>query len=170
MRKPLAASLYAINFTLATMACIVVVGSRPALFAPPDTPASITGRATVINGDTLDIGGRRIRLFGIDALGVARSCRDERGAAYPCARRAVGALQAKIGTRTIACDPRGADGLDLIPAVCRMGDEDLNEWMVRQGWAVAAGGEGRGYARAEAQAKSERLGVWAGEIDPLRLR
>ena len=164
MRKSIAASLYALNFTVATMAVIVFVGSRPALFAPPDAPARITGRAEVVDGETVDIGGRRIRLFGIDAPDSAQSCRDERGVGYACGRQATGALQAKIGPRTIACDPRGADGLDLIPAVCRMGGEDLNEWMVRQGWAVAARGEGRDYLRAETQAKSERLGLWAGEF------
>jgi endonuclease YncB( thermonuclease family) len=164
MRKSVAASLYAVNFTLATMVCIVVVGSRPALFASSDAPARITGRAAVIDGGTLDIGGQHIRLFGIEAPPGGLNCRDERGASYACGRQAAGALQAKIGARTIACDPRGVDRPDRIPAVCRMGDDNLNEWMVRQGWAVAARGEGGDYIRAESRARSERLGLWVGEF------
>jgi endonuclease YncB( thermonuclease family) len=164
MRKPLAATLYALNFTLAAVIAIVAVGSQPALFGSSDAPARITGRAAVMSGDTLDIGGRRIRLFGIEAPRSAQNCRDERGIGYACGRQAAGALQAKIGARTVACDPRGVDLPESIPAVCRLGSEELNAWMVRQGWAIAAGGEGRDYLRAEAQAKSERLGLWAGEF------
>jgi endonuclease YncB( thermonuclease family) len=168
MRRRRAVSLFAVHFALvATFGLVVLaltVGPRPASFAASDAPARITGRAAVIDGDTLDIGGRYIRLFGIDAPGGPQSCRDERGAGYPCGRQAAGALQTKIGLRTIACDPRGVDRPDRIPAVCRLGDEDLGEWMVRQGWALAAHGEGRDYLRAEALAKSERLGLWAGEF------
>jgi endonuclease YncB( thermonuclease family) len=136
--------------------------ARPS--APRPTGLPIAGRAHVVDGDSLEVAGHRIRLFGIDAPDGAQGCRDERGISYACGRQAAGALQAKIGARTVACDPRGVDRRDRIPAVCRLGSEELNAWMVRQGWAVAARDEGHDYVRAEAQAKSERLGLWAGEF------
>ncbi|CAO4149058.1 thermonuclease family protein [Methylorubrum extorquens] len=61
------------------------------LLAISGTTASaetITGRASVIDGDTLDIRGTRFRLQGVDTPESAQMCGDAAGKDYPCGRKA----------------------------------------------------------------------------------
>jgi len=164
MRKRKSSNLLTTNLALAATIAAVAFTYRPVAFAPANAPDSIMGRASVIDGDTIEIGGRRIRLFGIDAPEIAQTCRDERERDYACGRQAADALSVRVGQRTVACDPRDLDAFDRIVAVCRVGAEDVNAWLVRRGWAVASRGFSRDYVRAEADAKSERLGIWAGDF------
>ncbi len=58
---------------------------------PATTPSIVTGRATVVDGDTLDIQGKRIRLHGIDAPESRQTCQTETQT-YRCGRDATTAL------------------------------------------------------------------------------
>lgn len=124
--------------------------------------SAIVGRATVIDGDTIDIQGQQIRFFGIDAPESAQTCRDGQGRDYRCGQRATRALADKIGQRTVACEQREIDQYRRIVAVCRVGNQDLNEWLVREGLAVAYRRYSTAYVRAEDEAKAARRGIWAG--------
>jgi endonuclease YncB( thermonuclease family) len=124
--------------------------------------AAIKGRASIIDGDTLDIGGQRIRLHGIDAPESGQSCRDGTGRDYRCGQRATLALSDKIGGQIISCERRDIDRYNRIVAVCRLAGEDLNGWLVSEGWAVAYRRYSGDYIGAEETAKSANRGVWAG--------
>ena len=53
--------------------------------AQPEASAGVlSGRADVIDGDTLDVAGTRIRLFGIDAPEVSQTCGRGDGSAWSC--------------------------------------------------------------------------------------
>ncbi len=65
--------------------------------APAVTPAPLAGPATVIDGGTLAVGGRRVRLHGIVAPGLDQTCFDAQERGYPCGRVAAQALAARIG-------------------------------------------------------------------------
>lgn len=133
--------------------------------AAPTLP-SISGRASVIDGDTLDIHGRRIRLHGIDAPESGQFCRDQRGDDYRCGQYAALALSDKIGARTVSCEQTDIDRYGRIVAVCWAGGIDLNGWLVREGWAVAYRRYSGDYIWAEAEARSARRGIWAGSFIP----
>src|SRR5919197_5240723 len=64
---------------------------------------SLTGRARVVDGDSLDLGGERIRLYGIDAPEGRQSCNDIAGRPYACGRDASRALAAAIAGRRVTC-------------------------------------------------------------------
>jgi hypothetical protein len=70
-----------------------------------------------------------------------------------------------IGTKTVRCVTKDRDRYQRLVAICNLGDQSINAWMVRQGWAVDYRQYSKGEYRAEeAQAKQNRLGVWRGEF------
>lgn len=119
------------------------------------------GVASVIDGDTLDIHGQRFRLFGIDAPESAQTCQRD-GKAYLCGKEAAMALADLIGQQTVACTQEDVDRYKRIVATCRVGETDLNGWMVAHGHALAYRHYSSRYVEEERRAKEARAGIWAG--------
>jgi endonuclease YncB( thermonuclease family) len=132
--------------------------------AEATTGQAIVGRASVIDGDTIDIRDERIRLDGIDAPESRQSCRDSGGGDYRCGQRAALALADRIGQANVSCDVLGKDRYGRHIATCRLGGVNLNEWLVSSGWALAYREYSRAYIAAEAQAKGAGRGMWAGDF------
>tara|TARA_R110000824_G_scaffold182979_4_gene363979 strand:- start:152 stop:649 length:498 start_codon:yes stop_codon:yes gene_type:complete len=139
-----------------------LIASLPC-WAAPVVADDLVGRASVIDGDTIEIHGQRIRLHGIDAPESRQLCRKD-GQEYRCGQQASLALADKIGVRPVTCEPRDIDRYQRIVAVCRDGEEDLNAWMVLQGHAVAYRRYSKDYIATEEQAQAERRGIWSGEF------
>jgi endonuclease YncB( thermonuclease family) len=130
----------------------------------------VVGVASVIDGDTLEIHDQRIRLHGIDAPESGQSCEKD-GKQYRCGQQAALALADKIGRALIRCEQRDIDRYKRTVAVCRLGVEDLNGWMVRQGWAIAYRQYSRDYVDDESAAQAAKAGIWAGRfIEPSKWR
>src|SRR5690242_15218812 len=94
----------------------------------------IAGRASVIDGDTLEFHGERIHLFGIDAPENGQTCLDARGQRYRCGQKAALVLDARIGEGVATCERKGTDPYGRLVALCRVFGEDLGAWMVGLGW------------------------------------
>ncbi len=127
---------------------------------PIDVPDHISGQARVIDGDSLRVAGDEVRLVGIDAPEWKQICR-RHGSDWACGRAARTALQDKIDGRRIACEVEGVDRYDRLLAVCSAGGQELNLWMVKNGWAVAYGR----YRTEERRASKARIGIWDSEFD-----
>ena len=127
--------------------------------------ADIVGRAAVIDGDTLEIHGQRIRLFGIDAPESAQSCTAD-NKAWRCGQQAALALDRKIAGHTVSCTEKDRDQYRRIVAVCTAGDEDLNAWLVAEGWALAYRQYSTTYIGQEDAARAAHKGVWRGTFVP----
>ena len=126
--------------------------------------ADITGRASVIDGDTIDIYGTRIRLHGIDAPEAGQTCRNHGRLEYRCGQSAAVALAGRIGSATVRCEERDKDQYGRTVAVCYQGNDDINAWMVSSGWAVAYQAYSSDYVEQEATARSARAGIWIGKF------
>ena len=126
---------------------------------------ALSGVPRIIDGDTLDLRGTRIRLYGIDAPESAQRCRSQ-GRVWDCGQQSTRALVRRTRGRTVACTERDRDRYGRVVAVCRVGDEDLNAGMVSEGWALAYRRYSRQYVRQEQAAKAARRGVWGGEMVP----
>ena len=127
------------------------------------TGAMVSGPARVVDGDTLEVAGTRVRLHGIDAPESKQRCRAG-GRPWACGREATRALKARIGTRTVACETRDRDRYGRTVAVCRAGGADLNAWMVAHGWAFAYRRYAADYAGEEAAARAAGRGIWRGDV------
>ncbi len=98
--------------------------------------ADVAGIASVIDGDTLEIHGQRIRLHGIDAPESRQLCRLD-GKPWQCGKDAANALAEKIARRPVTCEDLGRDRHKRIIGRCTVAGEDIDAWMVSQGWALA---------------------------------
>jgi endonuclease YncB( thermonuclease family) len=129
---------------------------------PADAATPITGRARIIDGDSLEVAGETIRLFGIDAPEAHQQCRDANGQDYACGRDAARILTALIGGRPVSCTLVTHDRYARDVATCQAEGRDLGEAMVRAGYARHS--EGR-YAAAERDARAAKRGIWAGAFE-----
>ena len=137
---------------------------------PPAKPlplgAPLAGYPRVVDGDSLELAGHNIRLFGIDAPEYRQGCRDARGRRYDCGVAARQALAEAIGRATVSCTPVG-ESYERDVALCTAGGRDLSEVMVRSGHALELPQYSRGrYTAAEREARGARRGLWAGEFTP----
>jgi len=136
------------------------------LFLPllPASADNLVGRASVIDADTVEIHGKRIRLHAIDAPESSQLCRDGSGADYRCGQQASLALADFIGTRPISCETTDIDRYQRIVAICSVGGADMNAWLVEKGHALAYRQYGRDYVSQEDRAREAGRGIWAGEF------
>jgi endonuclease YncB( thermonuclease family) len=134
--------------------CAVLVARLDSLGA-----RTLSGAAIVHDGDTLTVGGERIRLSGIDAFELDQTC-SRSGAEYVCGESARALLANLANGRVINCDGKRRDRYQRLLAVCTAGDTELNRELVSAGWAVSYGG----YRIDEIAARLDGRGAWEGDF------
>ncbi len=118
--------------------------------------SDIAGVASVIDGDTIEIHGTRIRLSGFDSPE-----RDKRCGEVNVYQRAANELDQFIAGRTVSCTASGTDRYDRTVATCSVNGTDLGEHMVNEGWGRDWPRYSHGaYADEEAAARSASRGLW----------
>jgi endonuclease YncB( thermonuclease family) len=146
------------------IAVVFAVLAGGLLLAVPATAGeAIIGVASVIDGDTIEIHGQRIRLFGIDAMESAQRCQ-KAGKQYLCGKEAAFALADQIGSQVVRCEHEDIDRYKRVVATCSAGGIDLNQWMVARGQALAYRRYSDRYVPDEEKARAARLGIWDGEF------
>ena len=126
----------------------------------PSHAQVVFGTARAIDGDTLEVSGKRVRLFGIDAPEFAQTCQKD-GSSWACGQVAAQQLSSLIEGQQVECRGSGVDQYGRMLAVCSAGSEELNAVMVEQGWAVAYRQYSDNYIAAEARARASQLGMWS---------
>ena len=101
----------------------------------PALAETITGQASIIDGDMLEIHGQRIRLSGIDAPESDQLCRGDDSMQYRCGAKSANELDDHIAGRPVSCEGVGRDQYGRVVAVCTIGGEDVAMWLVRNGFA-----------------------------------
>lgn len=134
--------------------------SGPA-FAQPTTPEVwVTGTASVIDGDSIEIDGSRIRLFGIDAPEPDQTCYIG-NLSRNCGIEATDYLSDMIYGETVRCRVEREDHYGRLLSNCLWGKRNVNEIMVLTGNAVALRRHTEFYVETERKAQAARAGIWA---------
>jgi endonuclease YncB( thermonuclease family) len=131
-----------------------------AILVPRWAAPALTGGAIAIDGDSLRLNDRELRLAGIDAPELHQKC-ERNGQAYPCGREALSALVVKLRQGQLSCRVIDVDRYGRDVAQCTLDGRDLNADLVREGVALAYGH----YEAQEAEARSARRGLWAGTFE-----
>ena len=121
----------------------------------------------VTDGDTLRLERTIYRLDGIDAPEIDQTCLDRGDNLWPCGVAARDRLITYIGDRAVRCTDEGPDPdhKRRRRGVCSIEGEatTLNEWLVREGWALKFQPSAKGrFAREEANAREHQRGLWNG--------
>jgi endonuclease YncB( thermonuclease family) len=140
------------------------IGLPPALLgsAPREQDwSALAAEVRVVDGDTLRLGDRTVRLAGVDAPDRGQDCADASGRWFDCGAAAAEALSRLVNGRSVLCLVSGHDRFGRGLGDCRAGGAELNAGLVASGWALAdeAGTPLHGL---EAQARGATRGLWAG--------
>jgi len=146
------------------MLMIAMVATSPAALA------DVTGPATAVDGDTLEIAGERIRLHGIDAPESDQTY-ERQGVTWLCGAVASAKLRELVRGRDVRCREHGRDTYGRIIAMCSAGGVDVEAAMVLARLARAYRHYSTDYVGQEAPAQARRAGIWSGRfVEPWHWR
>ena len=135
----------------------------------------ISGIPKIIDGDTVHIKNFKFRLEGIDAPEIRQQCKKEFLKIssligftfykdYSCGKVSKEKLIKKINGSEIKCVFATKDRYKRYIATCFKGNTNLNQWMVKNGFAIAYKRYSKKYVLDEDFAKENKLGLWKGKF------
>jgi endonuclease YncB( thermonuclease family) len=151
----------------------VLVAALSGIGLPPDLMGSapreqdwsaLAAEVRVVDGDTLRLGDRTLRLAGIDAPERGQSCTDAAGRWFDCGAAAAEALSRLVNGRSVLCRVQGRDRYGRGLGQCTAGGAELNAGLVQSGWALAYQEDDLALQAAEAGARIAGRGLWAGSF------
>jgi endonuclease YncB( thermonuclease family) len=126
----------------------------------------------VIDGDTLQINGHLVQLYGIDAPELGQLC-DRGDDLWECGRESALYLQKQVSFEgpPVQCTPWEGESdseaeTGTVIGICQIGSKDVGLTMLNNGYALALPDSFPDYQRAEAQARDAKLGVWQTDFVP----
>lgn len=142
-----------------------VANSGGTLFSLFQGTETITGSAAALDGDTLRIEGRIIRLAGIDAPELTQRCRNRRGRRWRCGAVARRDLARRVRRQTLSCTVETGTQDRIGSGTCRANDKDVSIALLERGRAFATDEANAAQKEAVRLAKDAKRGVWSGEAE-----
>jgi hypothetical protein len=125
---------------------------------------TLFGDGRSIDGDSLMVGLREVRLHGIDAPELSQTC-TRSSEAWACGKAAADQLTKLIAGRPVSCMSMGQDQYGRTLGRCRVGETDLNQAMVATGYALAYRRYSTAYVSAEESARVAKRGIWSSTFE-----
>lgn len=133
----------------------------------PGHAQGVTGPAVIIDGDTIEVGGARVRLLGIDAIEFSQTCQGQTGG-WACGERSRQYLQGFVNNRPVICVGTERDDYGRQLATCKVAGIDVGAAMLEQGWAVTYIGASAFYTALQNSAHTKKLGIWSSTFEEPR--
>jgi len=118
----------------------------------------------VVDGDTINLNGEKIRFTGIDTPELKQTCIKE-GVIDPCGLTAKKILIDKISDNEVECTSEGKDRYKRTLAECFVNNESLSSYLVRSGYAFAYRRYSKKFVPDEDYARINKIGMWSMEFD-----
>ena len=124
---------------------------------------TINGKPRIIDGDTIHIKSNKIRLHGIDAPETKQTCKinDE---VWFCGKQSTKELKNLINKQEVKCITNDVDIYNRFVAICYVNEININQWMVKSGWAIAYRYYSTDYIVEEKYARDNKLGIWKSDF------
>jgi len=139
----------------------LAIGILAATFALAAGPS---GAIRVIDGDTIDVGGTRVRLYGIDAPEANQTCETEQRSVWACGTWVTQEVRAQYQGKQAQCEALDTDRYGRIVARCSVAGQDIGAALVAQGLAFAYRRYSMDYDLIEKQAAAADRGLWATRV------
>ena len=88
----------------------------------------------------------------------------KKNVAWLCGKESTQALINFINNKTVICNVKGTDQYKRYISVCFVNKLDMNEFMVKNGWAIAYRFYSKDYTESEDKAKKDKAGIWQGSF------
>lgn len=125
--------------------------------------AAPNGTVRVIDADTIDVGGTRVRLFGIDAPEMGQPCRAD-GREWDCGAWTRDAVRNRFEGSYARCESRDTDRYGRVVAQCSVDGQDMGQLIVYSGMAWAFRRYSESYDLDEKAAAVAGRGLWAVDV------
>lgn len=127
-----------------------------------------SGKTFVIDGDSIRVDGKEVRLFGIDAPEYSQTCFDAQNEEYTCGLASFNFTKKLAGGKNVECVYAEKDKYDRYLGKCSvdgpMGNVSINEELIKNGMAVIYNftESDEQMNEFEAEAKKKKIGIWKG--------
>ena len=124
----------------------------------------ISGKAKIIDGDTIHIENNKIRLHGIDAPELNQNC-NYKNKDWECGQQSKKYLIQLIDSNAVNCQVIGIDRYKRYIGICYVNKLNINKMLVKNGWAIAYRYYSKVYTDEEFIAKKMKIGIWKGKFE-----
>lgn len=129
-----------------------------------NTPLAYSSDIQVTDGDTIKINGIKFRLLGIDAPELNQKCIGNKNVEWDCGKCAKAFLEGIISVNEVTCESQGEDKYKRTIAICYANEKEINQEIIKAGYAIAYRQYSSRYVEDEKLAKEHKKGIWAGQF------
>lgn len=126
-----------------------------------------SGKTKVIDGDSIIVGKKEVRLFGIDAPEYKQTCLNKENTVYNCGKMSFYYLKNLVDKKQVRCSYNKKDIYNRYLAKCYFGEISINENLLENGMAVIYNYHNSSQKLIDLEKKSKinKTGVWQGAFE-----
>ena len=118
----------------------------------------------MIDGDTLEMHGTRLRLHGADAPESGQVCFDSSDETYRCGQAAALRMESFVRGNMVNCTTKDKDHYGRLVVECFVDGKNIKKQLVRDGFSLACREYSNDYTQDEEYASKAKAGVWQGQF------